>query len=320
MQKFADLKNLINSFLTNESKTSEVQAITSIQVSEDDKAVATVKITPTFMCNTYSVKLEETLSKPLQLKVTSESEMPEASTEDMKSDEKSSKRVARNASNTSKRKIRLRRMGSRQNSKTESDSDEEFAQNPEAQRKAKRKTSRAKKQLDSDKSFDSFQGEEEVVYVFKLKPGETNEVIMKANDQNTDLKHDDSILISPTENCVELIEGHEFYSQSSFAIPIVKTKRKIFTPVDDKNCATAACISHDIESSSSSEKTSDKQVENEVLWNESQVDADAKKPQAPEKPPRKHEFIKQCKNYRILIKVNFLKIYQGMERKNPEFM
>lgn len=302
IEKFSDLKELSKSFLPHEPSTSEHQATSSIQLSEDDKAIATVKITPTFMCNTYSVKIEEQINKPTQLKVTSESEMPELSTEDMKSDEKSSKRVVRNSSNTSKRKIRLRRIGSRQNSKTESDSDEEFAQNPEAQRKAKRKTSRAKKQLESDKSFDSFQGEEEVVYVFKIKPGETNEVIVKPSDQNADAKQDDSILISPTENCVELIDAHDFCSQtqSSFAIPIVKTKRKIFTPVDDNNFINMACITHDIESSSSSEKTTDKQTENEVSSNqvdanESQVDkiVAVEKPQAPEKPPRKHEFIKQ---------------------------
>lgn len=299
IEKLVDLKNLTQSFLPQEPKTSEHQATSSIQLSEEDgKAVATVKITPTFMCNTYSVKIEEQITKP-QLKVTSESEMPEMSTEDMRSDEKSSKRVVRNTSNTSKRKIRLRRMGSRQNSKTESDSDEEFAQNPEAQRKAKRKTSRAKKQLESDKSFDSFQGDqEEVVYVFKIKPGETNEVIVKQSDQNADIKHDDSILISPTENCVELIDAHEFCSQtqSSFAIPIVKTKRKIFTPVDDNNCTNTACISHDIESSSSSEKTIDKQNVSEVPLNQvdqSQIERVIEKPQAPEKPPRKHEFIKQ---------------------------
>lgn len=290
IEKFADFKKLANTFLFNERNTSEFQATRSIQVCEDNKAVATIKITPTFMCNTFSVKIDEQI-KPPQLKVTSESEMPELSTEDMKSDEK--KRVVRNTSNTSKRKIRLRRMGSRQNSKTESDSDEEFAQNPETQRKAKRKTSRAKKQLESDKSFDSFQGEEEVVYVFKIKSGETNEVIVKANDPSADTKHEDSILISPTENCVELIDAHEFCSQnqSSFAVPIVKTKRKIFTPVDDNN-HTNTCISHDIESSSSSEKTNDKKVECEV----SPIHVNAvsiAKSQPPEKPPRKHDFQKQ---------------------------
>lgn len=305
IEKFADLKKLSHGFLPHEPSTSEYQATSSIQLPEDDKAVATVKITPTFMCNTCSVKIDEQISKPTQLKVTSESEIPEMSTEDMKSDEKSNKRVVRNTSNTSKRKIRLRRMGSRQNSKTESDSDEEFVQNPETQRKAKRKTSRAKKQLESDKSFDSFQGEEEVVYVFKIKPGETNEVIVKANDQKADIKQDDSILISPTENCVELIDAHEFTSQtqSSFAIPIVKTKRKIFTPVDENNCTNMACISHDIESSSSSEKTVDK-GESEVPLNQAESIEDKaenkvpiEKPQAPEKPPRKHEFTKQGKNY-----------------------
>lgn len=233
--------------------------------------------------------------------------MPELSTEDMKSDEKSSKKVVRNTSNTSKRKIRLRRVGSRQNSKTESDSDEEFAQNSETQRKIKRKTSRCKKPLESDKSFDSFQGgDEEVVYVFKIKPGETNEVIVKSSDQTTsEIKQDDLILISPTENCVELIDAHDF-CQNSFANPIVKTKRKLFTPIDEgmSNNVNTACISQEIESSSSSEKTCDKQQGNEVSVN--QVDdtvklvemevikseclmPSAQKNQAPEKPPRKFE-------------------------------
>lgn len=270
--------------------------------------MATVKITPTFICNTYSVKIDESSFKPSQLKVTSESEMPELSTEDMRSDEKSIKKVARNTSNTSKRKIRLRRVGSRQNSKTESDSDEEFAQNSEAQRKVKRKTSRCKKPLESDKSFDSFQGEEEVVYVFKIKPGESNEVIVKPCEQIVpEIKNDDTILISPTENCVELIDAHDF-CQNSFTNPIVKTKRKIFSPIDEgmTNYINNAYITQEIESSSSSEKTSDKQQENEISTiqvYESQAVMNMikdenltliQKSQAPEKPPRKFDtFVKQ---------------------------
>jgi serine/arginine repetitive matrix protein 2 len=258
---------------------------------------------------------------PTQLKVTSDSEIPELSTEDMRSDDKSSKKVVRNTSNNSKRKIRLRRVGSRQNSKTESDSDEEFAQNTEAQRKAKRKTSRAKKQLESDKSFDSFQGEDEVVYVFKIKPGETNEMIVKSNEQivvdksSSNNNNDDSVLISPTENCVELIDAHDL-CQNSFTNPIVKTKRKIFTPFENgmsENAnTTTTCISHEIESSSSSEKTTDKQREEEmksvqVQGDESQAiesevnEENCSKSQAPEKPPRKHEFVKQG---------NFFEIYK----------
>ncbi|KAG5671794.1 hypothetical protein PVAND_001970 [Polypedilum vanderplanki] len=241
------------------------QATTSIQNSED-KGIATIFHTPTFICN--SVKVDEsTTNNVMHLKVSSESEMPELSTEDVRSDEKSSKKVVRNASSSSKRKIRLRRMGSRQNSKTESDSDEEYAQIPEAQRKLKRKSSRAKKQLDSDKSIDSFQGEEEVVYVFKIKPGETNEVITKTSENSNTVNHtseSSSILISPTENCVELIEAsaNDLICQGTYANPIVKTKRKIFTPIEvdsvnNKNSSTV--ISHEIESSSASSDKSDKE-------------------------------------------------------------
>lgn len=270
--------------------------------------MATVKITPSFICNTFSIKVDEPTSKPQQQqqpKVSSESEKPELSTEDMKSDEKYLKKVVRNTSNTSKRKIRLRRVGSRQNSKTESDSDEEFAQNSEAQRKAKRKTSRCKKALESDKSFDSYQGEDEVIYVFKIKPGETNEIIVKSSEQAApEAQQDESILISPTENCVELIDAHD-YCQNSFTNPIVKTKRKMFTPIDE-GMSNEACISHEVESSSSSEKMSDKQVtSSQVHVGESPSTIKDEnsiftlKSQAPEKPPRKcgDTLVKQGKLY-----------------------
>lgn len=232
------------------------QATSSIE-NCDDKAIATIKITPTFICN--SVKVDEPVtanknnnSHIAHLKVSSESEMPELSTEDMRSDDKSTKKVTRNSSSSSKRKIRLRRIGSRQNSKTESDSDEEYAQSAEAQRKIKRKTSRAKKQPDSDKSFDSFQGEEEVVYVFKIKPGETNEVTTKT------IEISDPVLISPTENCVELIEMSSNDISCTYTNPIVKTKRKIFTPMEQDN--NALFISREIESSSGSEKNDKEKV------------------------------------------------------------
>ncbi|KAL7019111.1 hypothetical protein ACKWTF_011016 [Chironomus riparius] len=237
----------------------QYQATSSIQNSED-KAIATIKITPTFICN--SVKVEDPINNNIaHLKVSSESEMPELSTEDMRSDDRSTKKVTRNSSSSSKRKIRLRRMGSRQNSKTESDSDDEYTLTSETQRKVKRKSSRAKKQPDSDKSFDSFQGEEEVVYVFKIKPGETNEVTT-TTIEISDTKHNDSVLISPTENCVELIEVSSNDINNTYKNPIVKTKRKIFTPYecnDNEINNNALFISREIESSSGSEKN-DKEV------------------------------------------------------------
>lgn len=301
------------------------QATSSIQNSED-KGIATVKITPTFICN--SVKVDDSASSVVHLKVSSESEMPELSTEDMRSDEKSAKKVARNASSSSKRKIRLRRMGSRQNSKTESDSDEEYAQNPEAQRKVKRKSSRAtKKQLESDKSFDSFQGEEEVVYVFKIKPGETNEVITKTSEHLDPVKHssESSILISPTENCVELIDASaNDLCQSAYTNPIVKTKRKIFTPFDDgdnnENKNNSLCISREIESSSSSEKNDkEKQIVQEEETTKAEVDntsAEHSHVQPPESnSSEKSDFIKRV-DLSPSIRLMIEKYHQNIDQKS----
>lgn len=173
-----------SSYTDSHGSFGSFRAKRTVQNFEDNlKAVATIKVTQAFVCN--SMLVTEVIPEPSQmLKASSDSEMPGTSTGDMGSGEKVNKKVTRNTSNGSKRKVRLRRMGSRQSSKTESDTEDELAISSDVTRKVKRKTSRAGvrqlqagvRQLESDKSFDSFQADDEVVYVFKIKPGEKNEV------------------------------------------------------------------------------------------------------------------------------------------------
>lgn len=255
------LKESLQSFETfyieNHSNAEGFQAKRTVQNSDDgQKAVATVKVTPTFVCN--SVTLNEKPSNgiiQLTAKTPSDSELPSTSIGDIVIEEKGTKKVVRNSSNGSKRKVRLRRMGSRQSSKTESDTEDELTCSDMA-RKTKRKTSRAKKQLESEKSFDSFQGEDEVAYVFKIKPGEKNEIMMKPTDilkTNAD-NLDSSALTSPIETVQYADTNPTDVSYKNLTSPIVKTKRKIFTPVNAEDGIVNATISQEIESSSASDK------------------------------------------------------------------
>lgn len=222
---------------------------------ENQKAVATVKVTPTFVCNSVTLNESPVVSSQPVLKPVSDSELPGTSTGEVAAEEKITKKVTRNTSNGSKRKVRLRRMGSRQSSKTESDSEDEQAVSTDVARKTKRKTSRAKKQLESDKSFDSFQGDDEVVYIFKIKPGEKNEMMVKASDIGKS-GVDESIIIPTTEASVQLIESNtpNGSCQNLLTSAIVKTKRKIFTPVNVHDGEVTTTISQEIESSSASDK------------------------------------------------------------------
>lgn len=244
-----------SSYIEDHGSFESFQAKRTVQNFEDSmKAVATVKVTQAFLCN--SVLVNEVIPEPIQmLKASSDSEMPGTSTGDVGSEEKVTKKVARNTSNGSKRKVRLRRMGSRQSSKTESDTDDEQAVNSDVSRKVKRKTSRAKKQLESDKSFESFQAEDEVVYVFKIKPGEKNEVTVKPLD-SPKTSFEECVLISPTENSVHIIDpsNENNHNESVYSNAIVKTKRKIFTPIDTDDGTVNATISQEVESSSASDK------------------------------------------------------------------
>lgn len=158
--------------------------------------------------------------------------------------EQDAKRITKTLSNGSKRKTKLRRLGSRQNSKTESDSDEGM-QNVvlDAPRRVKRKTSRAKKISEPEKIADEMNPSDDVVYVLKIKPG------MKI--EQAEIQLDDGVLpASPDANM----------SSPSNNI-FVKTKRKIFTPVEDTHNNIEAVIGRDIETSSGSDRN-----ENEIKY------------------------------------------------------
>uniref|UniRef100_A0A182T0G0 Uncharacterized protein n=1 Tax=Anopheles maculatus TaxID=74869 RepID=A0A182T0G0_9DIPT len=240
--------------------------------------MATINVTPTFVCNAVRVNTVE-LVQPNpsvhRFPISSESEpapltsqspdssaytptVPDVQAVQCKdSPEKdardtSGKKLQRNLSNGSRRKARIKRMGSRQSSKTESDSDDS-PQNYvlDVPRKTKRKTSRAKKSAsDSTEKLSTAApqqqsvagGEkvsEDVVYVLKIKPGQKIEQVERPQPQNASIgiAPGEDVLISPRETCVELLEAThptvvEPTAVSCTASVLVKTKRKIFTTVE----------------------------------------------------------------------------------------
>lgn len=194
-------------------------------------------------------------------------------------------------------------MGSRQSSKTESDTEDEQTANSDVTRKVKRKTSRAKKQLESDKSFDSFQGDDEVVYIFKIKPGEKNEITVKPVEIPK-TSAEEAVLISPTENAVQIIDSCSSNGSfhNLFTNAIVKTKRKIFTPVDVEDGTVNTTISQEIESSSASDKNDSDKMSQQLSPQSPQSDTESYArvstlpPLPSPKVQRKFELAKQNSN------------------------
>uniref|UniRef100_A0A182U348 Uncharacterized protein n=1 Tax=Anopheles melas TaxID=34690 RepID=A0A182U348_9DIPT len=279
------------------------QATSSIQRTDDSfRSMATINVTPTFVCNAVRVNTVELVqpnpsSVVRRFPISSESEpapltsqspdssayaQPQAAQCKLDSPEKdvrepgAGKKLQRNLSNGSRRKARIKRMGSRQSSKTESDSDDS-PQNYvlDVPRKAKRKTSRAKKpSSDSTEKLATAPagGEkvcEDVVYVLKIKPGQKIEQVERPQPQNASLgmAPGDEVLISPKETCVELMEvGTQSTVQPSVtctASVLVKTKRKIFTTVDGDNLSAGGvagqpvAISQELESGSGASDRND---------------------------------------------------------------
>uniref|UniRef100_A0A182IVA9 Uncharacterized protein n=1 Tax=Anopheles atroparvus TaxID=41427 RepID=A0A182IVA9_ANOAO len=253
------------------------QATSSIQRTEDSfRSMATINVTPTFLCNAVRVNTVELVQPNPSVRrfpVSSESEpapltsqSPESSahtpepptTADVplvaprkESPEKDTagKKLQRNVSNGSRRKTRIKRMGSRQSSKTESDSDDS-PQNYvlDVPRKTKRKTSRAKKpSSDSlEKLAPAERVVDDVVYVLKIRPGQKIEQVERPQPQNASLGcvaqgPVDDVLISPQETCVELIEAPACPSVTTSVL--VKTKRKLFTAVQGDGDTGALGIS-----------------------------------------------------------------------------
>lgn len=177
------------------------------------------------------------------------------------------KKITRNLNNGNKRKVKLRRLGSRQNSKEESDSDEDpLSIVLEAPRRVKRKTSRAKRATESvERAEDPIvasitQPGDDVVYVLKIKPGQ----MIEQSEVSYDLKsqpEDCFVSQSLVENFCDSVES------VNTANVFVKTKRKMFSPIGDQS---GAVIGKDLESSSASEKNENDQQSN-IITSKSEV-------------------------------------------------
>ncbi|XP_049530622.1 uncharacterized protein LOC125948512 isoform X2 [Anopheles darlingi] len=281
------------------------QATSSIQRTDDSfRSMATINVTPTFVCNAVRVKQVDVMhptTSSTRFPVSSESDpvpptSPDSSaptpdlggtqanlrtkeSPDRDAREMQGKKLQRNLSNGSRRKTRIKRMGSRQSSKTESDSDDSAAQNYvlDVPRKAKRKTSRAKKP-----SFDSTEQlvatvppekppTEDVVYVLKIKPGQKIEqVIEHPQPQNASIgpgTDEAGVLISPQETCIELVEVVPSVTVSCTASVLVKTKRKLYTTVEGDDSLQSVtsgnqkvAISQELESGSGASDRNDAEV------------------------------------------------------------
>lgn len=247
--------------------------MSEVYVKEDDSDVPSISITPaasTSSCHEYSepnvrvtvhstpetkknlvrvhqVKIMDDSKNEmksatvvnLELTKTSENTSTISSSRNSLNDDTESptKKVTRTPSNGTKRKVKLRRMGSRQNSKTETESDEETANYVlDTPRKCKRKTSRAKKIADAEKSqVDEKPPQDDVVYVLKIKESP------KLNRSSS--TKDGNILISPVESCVQLVEGSQENLPSTVSCDIfVKTQKKIFSPVENESGAAAPIV------------------------------------------------------------------------------
>lgn len=160
-----------------------------------------------------------------------------------------SKKLTRNLSNGAKRKTKLRRMGSRQNSKTESDSDDD-PQNVvlDTPRRVKRKTSKAKLLVKSN-SLDKADEQpssvltagDDVVYTLKLKAGK----MIEQHEVSLDF------CTQPEPDPLEILENLSLENSPTAANVFVKTKRRIFSPAQN---FAGAVVSKEIESSSASDR------------------------------------------------------------------
>lgn len=199
------------------------------QVVEDSaKGKATINVTPTFLCN--EIKFDTIKPLPAsydrrnsEQELDSGTSQPQSSS--MESEHKQDNRkLQRNLSTGSRRKVRLRRMGSRQNSKTEeSASSEDEAMNYvlEASKKVKRKTSKCKNK-EAEKALEVAPSDD-VVYIVKLKPTLSSETEVTYNVKTT----------TTTEGHIELSnETGESIPSPLTASMLIKTKRKMFSPID----------------------------------------------------------------------------------------
>lgn len=154
-----------------------------------------------------------------------------------------SKKVNRNSSNSSKKKVRLRKMGSRQNSKTDSASSDEELQAGDTPRRVKRKPSKTKQ-----KSFDEDTCN---TFVLKLIPGHVIEQEAKNTQELSSSEPQPKEPLPPLD--LSKLGGNV----------LMKTKRKIFSTITDKenkNALKIVCKDLDDESATRKAPSSPKEI------------------------------------------------------------
>lgn len=211
-------------------------AISTIE--SDAKSKAMVCVTPTYVCTEIKFSALTNERKSSDRDLDSGTSQPQSSSLESETKENRNK-LERNLSTGSRRKVRLRRMGSRQNSKTEeSASSEDEAMNIvlEAPRKVKRKISKCKKN-DEPTMHDarSVTPTDDVVYVVKLKPSLTNETEV-TYDFTTTPSNEGHVELMSESNQGDLIPG------PLTASVLIKTKRKIFSPLKSNSAGEITAV------------------------------------------------------------------------------
>lgn len=206
---------------------------TVVEAATESNATAVVNVTPIYVCDEKSVVKNDPERKSSDFD--SCASAPQSSSLES---ERQELKLQRNLSTGSRRKVRLKRMGSRQNSKTEESDSEEETLNLvlETPKKVKRKTSKASKKSEEKEKPEDF------VFVLRLNPNSENqEVTYDFSTKKADEEKDENI--APISASV-----------------LIKTKRNIFSPIDTTTKGEILSVTG-IEVDSSSEKPSRPVVE-----------------------------------------------------------
>lgn len=254
-------------------------AISTIE--SDAKSKAMICVTPTYVCTEIKFSALTNERKSSDRDLDSGTSQPQSSSLESETKENRNK-LERNLSTGSRRKVRLRRMGSRQNSKTEesaSSEDETMNVVLETPRKVKRKTSKCKKYDETIAVSNEAQSggrvspADDVVYVVKLKPSLANETEVTYDFTTTPSKEGHVELITDSKK-EDLIPG------PLTASVLIKTKRKIFSPVKSNSAGEITAVTGiELESVNIEDEGTSKQPEAVTT-----IDHPMKKPPLPQSP------------------------------------
>ncbi|XP_067619491.1 uncharacterized protein [Eurosta solidaginis] len=166
-----------------------------------------------------------------------------------------------NGASIGKKKLRLRKSGSRQNSKTESDSSDIDAHNSilETPRRIKRKNFRQKQRsFDEDyRKCEEVPGED-IVYVLKVKPGQPieqcenvisqeNHDLSESSNNHRTISGSDYYLAAPSASKQKWSPIEDMESKENLNINLnenvfVKTKRKVFTTIAEPSATGGIAV------------------------------------------------------------------------------